>query len=80
MKKYNRILVILICMAFGLSVYAASVTGFGIRNVQNESTKREISQNCPDYYTNKNGDCLGRTFRGYYMVRGLRGGGFGSGK
>lgn len=80
MKIFTKILLTLIFAAFGLVVYAASYTGWGVHGLNNPETRATIEQNCPDYYRNQDGDCLRKTFRSYYLVRGLRGGGFSGGK
>ncbi|RMG75305.1 MAG: hypothetical protein D6722_01325 [Bacteroidetes bacterium] len=80
MSLFTRILIILAFGGLALGAYAASVTGFGVGNLVNRKTRDQITQNCPDYYRSPGGDCLGRTFRSYYLVRTMSGGGFGGGK
>ena len=80
MKQYNRWLWVLITLAVFGSTLVASSQGWGIGTFESRKTRAEIEENCPGYYRNPQGDCLGRTFRSYYLVRGMRGGGFGGGK
>ncbi len=79
MATFSRILVILIFTALGAGAYFASTTGLGMAGIRNQQTITQVRNNCPDYYQTRDGDCLGRTFRSYFLVRGLRGGGFGGG-
>ena len=78
-NSFTKALIVLIFLGFGLVVYAGSVRGWGISGMDNPKTRAEIEQNCPNYYRTKDGDCLQRTFRSYYLVRAMRGGGFGGG-
>jgi hypothetical protein len=80
MNALGKLLVLLIFAGFGLTVYAGSMVGWGISGPMDKKTMSQIKQNCPDYYKNRNGDCLRTTFRSYYLMRGVRGGSFGSGK
>ncbi|MEO1449521.1 MAG: hypothetical protein AAFV07_08310 [Bacteroidota bacterium] len=80
MGTLAKALIILSFVGLGMTAYAGSTMGWGVSNVMSHKTMNEIKQNCPDYYTNRNGDCLRTTFRSYYLMTGLRGGGFGSGK
>jgi hypothetical protein len=80
MGAFSRILVLLMFGGLGLTAYAGSVAGWGIGGLTNKKTMEEIRTNCPEYYQNRNGDCLRTTFRSYYLVYGMRGGGFGGGK
>lgn len=80
MKKYRKIIAIALLSGMGLSAYAASTMGLGMRPLKNQQTMATIKKNCPDYYQNKDGACLGRTFRSYFLIRSISGGGFGSGK
>ncbi|RMG27359.1 MAG: hypothetical protein D6730_07330 [Bacteroidetes bacterium] len=66
--------------AWGVLIFAAARSGWGVSGLDNPKTRAAIEQNCPDYYRTKSGDCLRRTFRSYYLVHGIRGGGFGGGK
>lgn len=79
MKPLNKILIIGIMASIGLTMYAGSALGWGIGGLEDKKTKEEIQQNCPNYYTSRSGDCLGTTFRSYYLMRGLRGGSFSGG-
>lgn len=80
MSSLTKILIILIFGGFGLATYAASSIGWGVSTLKDKQTMKEIRDNCPDYYKNRNGDCLSTTFRSYYLMSGTRGGSFGSGK
>ncbi|MEM6766591.1 MAG: hypothetical protein AAF824_24420 [Bacteroidota bacterium] len=78
MKAYFRTVVIMIFLGGGILMYVASAQGWGVKGLDDPTTRQEIQQNCPDDYRNSQGDCLKRTFRSYYLARGIRGGGFGS--
>lgn len=80
MSAFTKILIVLIFAAWGLIMFAGARSGWGISGLDNPKTREVIEKNCPDYYRTKNGDCLRRTFRSYYLIHGIRGGGFGSGK
>lgn len=80
MNSLSKILVILVFAGLFTGVYAASVNGFGVGDLRDQETMAQVKKECPDYYQNRNGECLGRTFRSFYLVRGLRGGGPGFGK
>lgn len=80
MQLFTRILIILAFGGLALGAYAGSVTGWGIGTLANRKTQEQITQNCPGYYQSPGGDCLGRTFRSYYLIRTIGGGGFGGGK
>lgn len=80
MGALTKILTILIFGGIGATAYAGSSIGWGVSGLQNQKTMSEIRENCPDYYKNRDGRCLSTTFRSYYLLRGTRGGGFGSGK
>ena len=80
MSTLSKLLVVLMFGGMGVTAYAGSVMGWGINGISNHQTMSEIREKCPDYYRNPNGDCLRTTFRSYYLMRGVRGGGFGSGK
>jgi len=80
MRDYSRWLWILLTLSIFGSTILASSRGWGVGDLNNRKTRAEIEQNCPGYYQNPQGHCLGRTFRSYYLIRGIRGGGFGSGK
>jgi len=80
MSALSKILVLLVFGAFGLTVYAGSTIGWGVGGPMDKQTMSEIKERCPDYYQNRNGDCLRTTFRSYYLMRGTRGGSFGVGK
>lgn len=79
MRDYFRTVVIMIFLGGGILMYVASAQGWGIKGLDDPVTRKEIQENCPDAYKNSQGDCLRRTFRSYYLVRGIRGGGFGGG-
>ena len=80
MKTYARWLWVVLTLGIFFATIVASSRGWGIGELENRQTRAEIEKNCPGYYQNPQGDCLGRTFRSYYLLRGVRGGGFGSGK
>jgi hypothetical protein len=80
MTGLTKLLVILIFGGLGATAYAGAALGWGVGGLKDPRTMQEISQNCPDYYQNRNGDCLQRTYRSYFLLRGVRGGSFGSGK
>lgn len=79
MASFSRILVVLLFVVLAAGAYIASARGIGMKGIHNQQTVDQIRTNCPDYYRTQNGDCLGRTFRGFFLVRGVRGGGFGGG-
>ncbi|MEM7658950.1 MAG: hypothetical protein AAF399_22695 [Bacteroidota bacterium] len=80
MGALARVLVLLMFAGLGVTAYAGSVVGWGIGGLRNQQTMTQIKKNCPEYYQNRNGDCLRTTFRSYYLLYGMRGGGFGGGK
>jgi hypothetical protein len=80
MSALSKLLVVLMFGGLGLTAYAGSVLGWGLSGLSNRSTMNQIKQNCPNYYRSPNGDCLRTTFRSYYLMRSVRGGGFGGGK
>ena len=80
MNGFAKTMTLLIFLGFGISLYAGSKAGWGVSGLKDQKTMSEIEENCPDYYQNKDGDCLRSTFRSYFLIRGTRGGGFGSGK
>ena len=59
--------------------YLASVLGWGVTNVQDHKTMKEIEKECPNFYTNKDGDCIKRSFRSQYFQKSYDAGGSGSG-
>ncbi|MDX1906859.1 MAG: hypothetical protein SF053_07465 [Bacteroidia bacterium] len=79
MSAFSRIMILLLLGAMGLTAYAGSVIGWGVTGLANKQTMEVIRQNCPDYYRNHNGQCLGTTFRSYYLLRHQSGGGIGGG-
>ena len=80
MNGLTKLLAILMFAGIGATAYAGSTMGWGVSGLTNDKTMAQIKKNCPDYYQNRNGDCLRSTFRSYYLIRGSRGGSFGSGK
>lgn len=80
MGALSKLLVVMMFGGLGLTAYAGSVIGWGINGLANRRTMNQIQQRCPNYYRNPGGDCLRTTFRSYYLMRGVRGGGFGAGK
>ncbi|MEM7372511.1 MAG: hypothetical protein AAF587_28080 [Bacteroidota bacterium] len=80
MNGLSKILVILVFAGMGLTAYAGSTLGWGVSGLTDKKTMEQIKENCPEYYQNRNGDCLRTTFRSYYLIHGVRGGGFGGGK
>jgi len=80
MRYFTKILIVLLFGGFCFSILLASVYGWGVSGMTSRKTQSEIQQNCPNYYQNPRGDCLGRTFRSFYLIRSVRGGGFGGGK
>lgn len=80
MSTLTKLIIVLIFGAWGVGMFAAARTGLGVRGLDNPQTRTVIKQNCPNYYGSPNGDCLRRTFRSYFLVRSIRGGGFGGGK
>ncbi len=80
MSLLSKFLVVLLFLGMGVTAYAGAVMGWGLSGINNRQTISKIKENCPQYYRSPNGDCLQRTYRSYFLVRGLRGGGFGSGK
>ena len=80
MSGLGKILVVLIFAGVGLTAYAGSTMGWGVSGLTDKKTMEEIQKNCPEYYQNRNGDCLRTTFRSYFLIYGVRGGGFGGGK
>ena len=80
MRSVTRILIVILFIAFVVGTFAASTSGLGVSGIQNQETMSQIKKNCPDYYQNRNGDCLRRTYRSYFLIRSTRGGGPGFGK
>ena len=80
MSALNKILIILLFSGMGLGAYAGSSFGWGLPGVRNQQTMAQIKQNCPNYYQTRDGRCMATTFRSYFLMRSVRGGGFGSGK
>ena len=80
MNGFAKILTMLVFIGFGLSLYSGAKAGWGVSGLRDQQTMSEIKKNCPEYYQNKDGECLRSTFRSYFLLRGTRGGGFGSGK
>lgn len=80
MTGLTKLLSIGIVVGFILVAYTGSVMGWGLGGLEDAKTKQAIEEQCPDYYKNRNGDCLRSTFRSYYLMSRVRGGGFGGGK
>ncbi len=80
MGALSKLLVVFLFGGMGVAAYTGSVMGWGLGGLRNQKTASVIEENCPDYRRQPNGDCLARTYRSYYLVRGIRGGGFGGGK
>ncbi|WNJ15951.1 hypothetical protein [Pontibacter sp. G13] len=80
MGNIQKLLIVGIFSSVVFTAYAGSTRGWGIRDIKDPTTVQEIRKQCPDYSRTRDGVCLGQTFRSYYLVRGVRGGGFGSGK
>ena len=80
MKGFAKILVILSFIGLGLTAYAGSQMGWGVHGLGDRETEEQIKKNCPNYYQNRNGECLSQTFRSYFLIRSVRGGSFGGGK
>ena len=69
MKNITKGLIIACFSIFCMAVYAGSTTGFGISNLKDHKTMAQIEKDCPDHYTNKNGDCVQTRFRSIYFLR-----------
>ncbi len=68
-------------LVLGLFSFSLSIAGSGVTALKDPNIARDIKKNCPDYYQNRNGDCLKKTFRSYYFLHRTRGSGSrGSGK
>lgn len=80
MSGLTKILSIGIVAGLLLVAYTGSVMGWGLSGLDSESTRKVVEEQCPDYYKNRNGDCLRSSFRAYYLISRVRGGGFGGGK
>lgn len=81
MRIIWRLIIAVIFLGLLVYTYRASAQGWGMKlGMQDSNTMSEIEKNCPDYYVNRDGECLRRTFRSYYLIRGVQGGGPGSGK
>lgn len=81
MRTLWKIIIFAIFLGLLIVTYNASAQGWGMKlGLKDSDTMTEIEQNCPDYYINRDGECLRRTFRSYYLIRGVQGGGPGSGK
>ncbi|MEO0896362.1 MAG: hypothetical protein AAFY71_08200 [Bacteroidota bacterium] len=80
MKAARKYIAIGLMGLVGAGAYGASTTGVGMTPLEDQNTMSTIKKNCPDYYQNRDGRCLGRTFRSYFLYRSVSGGGFGSGK
>ncbi|MEL6672645.1 MAG: hypothetical protein AAFR61_10660 [Bacteroidota bacterium] len=80
MVRNLRTPALIIALVIGGVAYAGSVRGWGVGGLQDPATMSVIKKNCPNYYQSRDGACLGRTFRSYYLFRGVTGGGPGYGK
>ncbi|MEM6802507.1 MAG: hypothetical protein AAF696_13950 [Bacteroidota bacterium] len=81
MRSISKIIIFFVFIGILAFTYKASAQGWGMKlGMQDSNTMSEIEKNCPDYYVNRDGECLRRTFRSYYLIRGVQGGGPGSGK
>ena len=81
MSQLGKIIAVACLLVVGGATYAASTIGLGMSTLKDKTTMEEIKKNCPDYYTNRNGECLRSTYRGlYFLYLSRPGGGFGSGK
>jgi len=65
---------------FFVGAYAMTNSGMGVGNIRNPQTVADIKKNCPDYYVERNGQCLRKTFRSIYVLHYYSGGGYGGGK
>ncbi|GAB4422475.1 MAG: hypothetical protein OHK0039_38560 [Bacteroidia bacterium] len=79
MRLLTRVLILVLFGGMGLAAFAGSVAGWGIGGLASPAVRTQIEQQCPGYYRNRDGNCLGNTFRSYFLVRSLQGGGFGNG-
>jgi hypothetical protein len=80
MSGLTKILSIGIVAGLLLVAYTGSVMGWGLSGLDSEKTRQAVASQCPEYYKNHNGDCLRSSFRSYYLMSRVRGGGFGGGK
>ena len=78
--KFSKIL-LAIFLVLGLLSFSISKAGAGVTALKDPKIAKDIKKNCPNYYQNRNGDCLKKTFRSYYFLYLTRGSGsHGSGK
>jgi len=80
MRQYRKIIAVVLLSGIGIGAYAFSTVGWGMKPLRNQQTMSTIRQNCPGYYENRSANCLGRTFRSYFLIRSISGGGIGGGK
>lgn len=80
MNGLTKILSIGIVSGLLLVAYTGSVMGWGLSGIDSSKTRQTVEEQCPGYYKNRNGDCLRSSYRSYYLMSRVRGGGFGGGK
>lgn len=69
MKNFTRILIVGCLLAIGAVTYASSVGGWGVGDFKSHKTMNQIKKDCPNYYTNQDGECLRTSFRSIYFLR-----------
>jgi hypothetical protein len=69
MKNITRILIVGCFSIFCMAVYAGSTIGWGVSDIKDHKTMAEIKKDCPDHYTNQNGECVQSRFRSVYFLR-----------
>lgn len=69
MKSITKILIVGCFLAFGAAVYAGSSIGWGVSALKDHKTMSQIEQDCPNYYTSRDGQCLRTSFRSIYFLR-----------
>lgn len=80
MTSSFRLIVAALFGAIVLGAYAVSTAGVGAGSLKDARTMADFRRDCPDYARTRSGDCMGTTFRSYYLMRNADDGSFGSGK
>ena len=74
-------IILAVFLVLGILSFSVSRAGAGVDKLKDPNIAASIKKECPDYYQNKNGDCLKKTFRSYYFLHRTRSSGsHGTGK
>ncbi len=79
MSSTGRYILMALLLGGGILTTTASFAGAGASAFKDHQTINQIKKNCPDYYHNRNGECLRTTFRSVYFLRTVSGGSGGVG-